>query len=164
MPKVKHKTPRARKAHDGSRLYQPPSMGIASSRARILVARPPGSQAAPAPIATASTSSVPPDGRILAAAYYDRIFLWDVADPAGLPALARPSASSEKIAIPTSNARASTQLTALWCLAWNTYRYWASRLTANNPTPSTNSMPVATATRTLPGWRPRPLVPATLAG
>jgi hypothetical protein len=42
---------------------------------------------------------------------------------AGWPALARPSASSEKIAIPTSSASASTQLAALWCLAWNTYRY-----------------------------------------
>ena len=75
---------------------------------------------------------------------------------AGLPARAKPSASSEKIAIPTSSASASTQLAALWCLAWNTYRYWASRLTANKPTPSTNSSPVATATRTLPGLWPLP--------
>ena len=72
---------------------------------------------------------------------------------AGLPALARPSASNEKIAIPTSRASASTQLAALWCLAWNTYRYWASRLTANKPTPSRNSSPAATATRMLPGLR-----------
>ena len=82
---------------------------------------------------------------------------------AGWPALARPSASSEKIAIPTSSASASTQLAALWCLAWNTYRYWASRLTANKPTPSRNNSPVATATRTLPGLRLLPHLPAKAA-
>ena len=79
---------------------------------------------------------------------------------AGLPALARPRASNEKIAIPTSSASASTQLATLWCLAWNTYRYWASKLTANNPMPSRNCSPVATATRMLPGLRLLPHFPA----
>ncbi len=83
---------------------------------------------------------------------------------AGLPALAIPSASSEKIAIPTSSARASIQLATLWCLAWNTYRYWASRLTANKPTPRRNNSPVAMPTRTVPCLRLLPRPPAQARG
>src|SRR6266536_989996 len=75
---------------------------------------------------------------------------------AGLPALARPSASRLKIAMPTSRASASTQLAADWCLAWNTYRYCAFSDTANSPVPRTNNSAVATAIRALPGSRPLP--------
>jgi hypothetical protein len=43
IPKTMHQTPNARNAHDGSRLCEAPKMGIASSRARMVVARPPTS-------------------------------------------------------------------------------------------------------------------------
>jgi hypothetical protein len=75
---------------------------------------------------------------------------------AGLPALARPSASRLKIAMPTSRDSASAQLAPLWCLAWNTYRYCAFRDTANSPVPRRNRSPVATVIRALPGCRPPP--------
>ncbi len=75
---------------------------------------------------------------------------------AGLPAFASPSASRLKIAMPTSSASASTQLTADWCLAWNTYRYCAFSDTANSPAPRTNSSAAAAAIRAPPGLRPLP--------
>jgi hypothetical protein len=48
---------KARNAHDGRRLYEAPSIGNASRRARTAVASPPRSQIAVAPIASASTSN-----------------------------------------------------------------------------------------------------------
>lgn len=57
MPKRMHQTPKARYAHDGSRLCRPLQIGLSSSRARIFEAWPPMSQMNVTPIAATATKN-----------------------------------------------------------------------------------------------------------